>query len=250
VARDLSRAWCGVKSTFWCNLGSLSPGGIAARKARWPRLQKRRGSESVRRYSDVQSERYLKESASSSEPETPLERGEDEEYLRHKGGPALRAVANRLGKERFEQVLHGFIGKEPREATGGQLAEVLIQVAPQAKRALVAELLQSTSLFDFRVRPQDYRLGRLIVEIEVHHFRITEKGERVEAPFAGDVEVALWTEESTSHRLGAATIVSVPVSSGVKRVEIPTSRKPNFVELDPHRQFFDRSRADNSSVMK
>jgi ABC-2 type transport system permease protein len=185
----------------------------------------------------------------------PLWLAEEQPYIHYnKGALAMYALRDRLGEDRLNAALRGFLDawrfRGPPYPTSRDLLDHLYAAAPDSLHPLVEDLFEHVTLYDLtagEARASRLAGGAYAVEIDVGAWKLRADGYGVEeaVPMDEPVELAVYGAGDRvlyrgRHRLrdGWQTV----------RVEVPGV--PRRAVVDPDHLLIDRDLRDNSVAVR
>ncbi|MEM6999219.1 MAG: M1 family aminopeptidase [Pseudomonadota bacterium] len=221
------------------------------------------GDDHMRRFLKYELDAYLRARGSERVEEVALERVENQGYLHYnKGSVVTYLLQDRLGEARVNAMLaellerHRF--KSQPYASATELVDGFTQLARNAsERALVRDLLQRITIYDFRTEQAVVReIGadtfETTITIRAAKHYAAGNGAMTEAALEDAVEVGLFIQQPDTRAVAADDILLIkryPLVSGAQQIKVVTSRRPNWVGVDPYHKYIDRNTDDNTLAL-
>jgi ABC-type transport system involved in multi-copper enzyme maturation permease subunit len=218
-------------------------------------LEKTSGRAGVRRSLTYELDRYLAGRTDDRQPEVPLARVTNQDYLFYgKGAIVMRALDDLLGRPTLNRALRAFVAEQAgpgHSPTFDDLMRHVLTVAPAVDHALINEWMRDVVLYDLQVTSATSRRqpdGRFEVTMNIgaHKNRVNPNGSETALPMAEEIAIGIFTsdpddagDDATLH-LGRQLL-----HDGANTITLIADRQPAFAAIDPYLTRLDRNRGDN-----
>ena len=214
-------------------------------------LKKAYGEAALARFLKVDMDRYLQGRGSEREDENPLVAVQNQQYIHYsKGAIAFCALADRIGEEKLNATLAGFVKKtafqEPPYTTSLELMEMLRAATPTADQTFLSDHFEKITLYDLRIieakKEQSGGKWRVTVAYKALKKYADGKGNETDAGPVKGFDFGLWKEKE---RLKSRIVTSEP-----GRIVLESeSAEPDKVEIDTKHLYIDRTLDDNTKKL-
>lgn len=211
-------------------------------------IERLHGSEAVRRFLEIELDRYLSGRADAAEAEVPLVRTTDQAYLYYsKGAIALWSIRGLIGEQAVNDAIVAVMRME--HPTAIALTHELSARARPADRQTIGEWMRAIVLYDLRVDEAAVipgTEGKYEVSLTVSAEKLVadDQGNTSTRPFGEDVDVEFVFED------GAVDGRRARLRSGRQQLHVILASPPAFVSLDPAVTKLDRNPRDNVKALK
>ena len=167
-------------------------------------------------------------------------------------------LQDRLGEDRVNamlaQLLDKYRFKSQPYASSIDLVNGFKSLArSDAERQLVVDLLEKITVYDMKVDTATVRKlagGKFETTLTVmaDKYYADGEGKETKASLSDNIEVGLFTAKPGIGAFGKKDVISMqhkPVKSGKQMIRIISTRKPEFVGVDPYNKYIDRNSDDN-----
>jgi ABC-type transport system involved in multi-copper enzyme maturation permease subunit len=218
-------------------------------------LEKTSGRAGVRRSLTYELDRYLAGRTDDKQPEVPLARVTNQDYLFYgKGAIVMRALDDLLGRPLLNRALRAFVAEQAgpgHSPAFDDLMRHLLAAVPPTDHALINEWMGDVVLYDLQVTSATSRRlfnGRFEVTMNVgaHKSRVNSNGRETALPMAEEIAIGIFTsdpddagDDATLH-LGRHLL-----HDGANTITLTVDRQPAFAGIDPYLTRLDGNRADN-----
>jgi ABC-type transport system involved in multi-copper enzyme maturation permease subunit len=213
-------------------------------------LKKRFGAENMRRFLRYEMDQYLRGRAMEQKREVPLERVEDQFYIRYnKGAVVMYALEDYIGEDAMNVALRAFLNayefKGPPYPNALALVDELRKVTPPEMQYVIHDLFETITLYDNRAlsaaaRKLDGGKYEITVKVSAKKMQAGEQGEETEVPMDDLVDIGGLDEKNA-----ALGVQRQRVKGGESEVKIVMDRLPAKVGIDPLNKLIDRHPEDN-----
>jgi hypothetical protein len=217
-------------------------------------VEKTYGPEMARRVYAFQLERYLLGRATFGR-EVPVLEVEDQPYIAYRrGAVALYTLRERIGEEAVNTALRRYFerfhGAGPPYPTSLDLYAELRAVTPDSLRSLLADLLETVTLWDVRteraaVERTDAGEYRVTLDVVARKVRADGAGNETEVPMDDLVEIGVFAPGEADGPGEPLYLERHNIRSGEQAIRITLPREPYRAGIDPHHELIDRVGADN-----
>ena len=214
-------------------------------------LKKAYGEEALARFLKVNMDRYLRGRGSERKEENPLVSMQHQQYIHYsKGAIVFCALADRIGEEKLNAALAGFVKKtafqEPPYTNSLELMEVLKATVPARDQSYLSDLFEKITLYDLRIteakKEQHGGKWRITVNYTAVKKYADGKGTETDAGPVKGFDFGLWEGKE---RLQSRIVTNEP-----GRVVLETDKaKPDKVEMDTKHLYIDRNSDDNTKKL-
>ncbi|MEA2239849.1 MAG: type transport system permease protein [Thermoanaerobaculia bacterium] len=218
-------------------------------------LEKTSGRAAVRRSLSYELDRYLAGRTDDKQPEVPLARVTNQDYLFYgKGAIVMRALDDLIGRPALTRALRSFVAEQAgpgHSATFDDLMRNVLSVAPAADQPLINEWMRDVVLYDLQVTSATSRRlpdGRFEVTMTIaaHKSRVNPNGLETALPLAESIAIGVF--ESDPDNAGDDATLHLGhhlLHEGANSITVLVSRQPAFAAIDPYLTRLDRNRSDN-----
>ena len=217
------------------------------------------GEDKIRRFLKYELDNYLRSRGAERIEELPLDRVEDQGYIHYrKGAVVMYLLQDRLGEDRVNTMLRGFIAahrfkSQPYPRSLDLVNGFLGLARSPSERELVLDLLDRITLYDLKAKSATVRklpdgLFETTLNVEAAKFYADGSGKEKAAPLADTIDVGLFDQKPELGAFSAKDVVLMerrPVKTGTQAIRIVTRRKPAFAGIDPYNKYIDRNSDDN-----
>ncbi|HKR66376.1 MAG TPA: M1 family aminopeptidase [Thermoanaerobaculia bacterium] len=234
VAHEVAHQWFGYRF-----IGANAPGGLVVTES-LPKLgelltvERLHDREHVRRFLDIERERYLSGRTREEHGEVPLVRVEQQPYLYYsKGGVVLWAIRDLIGADAMNAAIRNAM--QTSRPSGTDLAREL----RKSGGALVDQWMSDIVLYDLRL---DSAVGRarndgkwdVTLRVNAGKLRADSRGNETRIPFAESIEISV---DDASQKFA--------LHDGVNELTMIVERPPVFATIDPWVTRLDRNPSDD-----
>ena len=213
-------------------------------------LKKRFGEKNMRRFLRYEMDAYLRGRTMEQKREVPLERVEDQAYIRYsKGSVVMYALQDYIGEENvniaLRRFLHDYAFRGPPYPNALALIDELRKVTPPEMQYVIYDLFEAITLYDNRARAAVARKlpeggYEVTIKVSAKKTQAGEQGDEKEVAMDDLVDVGALDEK------GAALMVERRrIKSGDSEVKIVVDRLPAKAGIDPIDKLVDRHPDDN-----
>lgn len=217
------------------------------------------GEDKIRRFLKYELDRYLAARGSEAIEELPLNRVENQGYIHYrKGSLAMYLLQDRLGEDRVNNMLAGLLDqyrfKSQPYANAIDLVDGYKSLARNdGERQLVEDLLEKITIYDLKVDEASVKkLGanrfETTLKTRSSKYYADGQGKETEASLKDEIEIGLFTARPGVGAFGKEDVISLerkPIKSGTQEIKIISSKRPDFVGIDPYNKYIDRNSDDN-----
>ncbi len=217
------------------------------------------GEDKIRRFLKYELDRYLSARGSEAIEELPLNRVENQGYIHYrKGAVVMYLLQDRLGEDRVNAMLAELLDryrfKSQPYANSYDLVDGFKSLARnKAERELVSDLLEKITIYDMKVDEANVRKltngsYETTLSVSAEKFYADGQGKETKAKLSDEIEVGLFTARPGLGAFGKEDVISMerkPIQSGEQVIKILSSKKPEFVGIDPYNKYIDRNGDDN-----
>jgi ABC-2 type transport system permease protein len=218
-------------------------------------LEKTSGRAGVRRSLTYELDRYLAGRTDDREPEVPLARVTNQDYLFYgKGAIVMTALDDLLGRPTLNRALRAFVAEQAgpgHSPTFDDLMRHLLAAAPPTDHALINEWMRDVVLYDLQVTSATSRRlsnGRFEVTMSVgaHKSRVNPNGRETALPMAEEIAIGIFTSDPDDAGNDATLHLGRHLlHDGVNTITLVVDRQPAFAAIDPYLTRLDTNRVDN-----
>ncbi|NOU58447.1 ABC transporter permease/M1 family aminopeptidase [Marinifilum caeruleilacunae] len=184
--------------------------------------------------------KYLSSRKDESRAERPLARVAPYQQSTYyqKGALAMNALGNYLGKEKFMNVLSGFLKEHafkgaPYPTTTDLIDRIKLET-PDSLQYFVEDVLEKNTMYSTSVDSVSYTRNKdftytvdAVIDIKKHY--IDGKGKETEAPCNDYIELAAFNSKKKE-----LYNEKLQLKSGKNKIQFTVARKPNTFVLDPN----------------
>jgi ABC-type Na+ efflux pump permease subunit len=261
TAHELAHQWWGHQVMEARMQGAALLGESLSQYSALMVLRKVRGEANIRRFLQLQLDRYLSERRAQVLEEQPLVSVENsQDHIAYgKGALALYLLQERIGEEAVNRALRRFVSRyrftvAPYPRSLDLIAFLRAEAENPEDQALITDLFERITLYDLAVQqPKAVKRADgkwdVTVPVEARKFYADGKGEEREAPLRDRIEIGLFTAEPGSGAFDETNVIRIErhrVRSGRNVFRFVTDRKPTHAGVDPYNLYIDRQSADNA----
>lgn len=220
-------------------------------------MEEEYGADKMRRFLRYELDRYLQSRGSEQIEELPLMLSENQPYIHYrKGSLVMYALQDLIGEDKVNLALRNFLARYAFGDGPFPTAENLVQefraVAGEEHQALITDLFQKITLYDFGV--EDVAVTEVEDGYEVSFstraakFYADGEGREQEVPMQAWVDIAVFpesTEELEEYQLPKPLFIEKREVTGADEIVIRVDEKPHRVGIDPYNKLIDRNPEDN-----
>lgn len=217
------------------------------------------GEDEIRRFLKYELDRYLAARGSEIIEELPLNRVENQGYIHYrKGSLAMYLLQDRLGEDRVNTMLAALLDKyrfkSQPYANSYDLVDGFKSLARNdGERQLVEDLLEKITIYDLKVEEASVKkLGanrfETTLKTRSSKYYADGQGKEIEASLKDEIEIGLFSARPGVGAFGKDDVISLerkPIKSGAQVIKIISSKRPDFVGIDPYNKYIDRNSDDN-----
>ena len=220
------------------------------------------GPDMIRRFLKYELDRYLRARGGDILPEQPLERVEDQPYIRYrKGSLVMYRLQDEIGEDAVNRALRRLLAqyafKGPPYPTALDLVADLRAEAPPDKQALITDLFEKITLYDLKTTRAVSRRrpdGRFDVTLTISARKVYADGlgKETAAPMNETLDIGMFTAEPGKTGFSTTKVIDVerrPIRSGVQTITLIADRAPHFAGVDPYNKLIDRDADDNVTAV-
>ncbi len=260
IAHEIAHQWWGHQVVGARMQGGAMLGETLSQYSALMVLKKLRGESNIRRFLQLQLDRYLSERRTQVLEEEPLVSvGASQNHIAYGKGPLVfYLLQERMGEEAVNRALRRFVDRyrftiAPYPRSLDLVAMLREEARTPEDQLLIADLFERITLYDFKSgQPSAVRLadGRwdVSVPVEARKFYADGKGNETEAPLDDVLAIGLFTAEPWGTAFGGKDVMRLErktVQSGKQVFRFVTDRKPTHAGIDPYISYIDRNAADN-----
>lgn len=223
-------------------------------------LKKLRGEAKIRRFLQIQLDRYLSERRTQVLYEEPLVSVENsQDHIAYgKGALALYLLQERMGEEAVNRALRRFVDRyrftvAPYPRSVDLIAFLREEARTAEDQALITDLFERITVYDLRVdRPTARRRpdGRWDVTVPVYAGKAYADGRGTErrSRLGERIEVGVFATDPGNAAFDGGDVIAIerrPLRSGQQSVRFVTARRPAYAGVDPYDFYVDRNSNDN-----
>ncbi|GLX83781.1 membrane protein [Thalassotalea loyana] len=220
-------------------------------------LEKKYGSEKLRKFLKYELDRYLRGRSREDIEEMPFMRSEGQQYIHYnKGSVVMMSIRDRLGEERLNNALSAFLKEFKFQSTPYpttlDLMAYINQGATEREQAFVSGLFEHITLYDLKtkdVQVTELDDGKFEVNITIDAGLLRADGQGMETPedFVDMIDIGLFSEdpEDLSAENTVQYLEKHELKTGENIITLVVDQKPKFVGVDPFVKLIDRDSADN-----
>jgi hypothetical protein len=258
TAHEVAHQWWGHQIVTNNSQGDLLLSETLAQYSALLVMEKKYGRDLVRQFLKAELDLYLRGRGSDERGELPLIRVEDQSHVYYrKGAVVMYALRDYLGEQVVNSALRRLIDSYAYSTnpypTSRNLIEILKAEAGPRYDALIVDLFEQITLYDFRVRAagaEELPDGRFRTTIDVSaaKYYADATGAEVDARLDIPVDVGLFFRSPADSRFTADDVVWLDrqeMVDGDSTVEVIVDRMPAFAGIDPYNKLIDRNSDDN-----
>lgn len=221
-------------------------------------MKKLYGPDSIRRFLKYELDDYLRSRKGEALEELPIARVENQPYIHYnKGALAMYLLQQRLGEARVNQALRSFLQRwkfkgAPYHRSVDLIGEFRKVAATPVEQSLITDLFERITVYDLKVTAADTRRNGkewvTTLTVNAAKFYADGQGNEKAAPLKDEIEVGLFTSRPGEGVFSKADVIAIerrPISTGVQRIRIRSTRKPAIAGVDPYNFYVDRNSDDN-----
>ncbi|MDT9598835.1 ABC transporter permease/M1 family aminopeptidase [Sphingosinicella rhizophila] len=221
-------------------------------------MEKRYGEAMIRRFLKRGMEGYLGARGKENVAEPPLERVQEQAYVRYqKGGNVMYLLKDRMGEAAVNRALQSLLVKfafkgAPYPSSSDLVAALRAEAKPEHQQ-LITDLFQHITLYDLKTN--DAQATRradgkwdVTFTVEAHKRYADGKGIETEAPLDEIIDVGIFTADPAANDFRRENVMMLKpqrLRTGKQRLTAVVDRKPSFVGIDPYIKYIDRNAQDN-----
>lgn len=213
-------------------------------------LKHKYGVEGMRRFLKYELDGYLRGRGMERKKELPLERVEDQGYIRYqKGGMAMYALQDMVGEDTVNSALKSFRDQvayqEPPYAISTQFVDALRKVVPADHAYLVHDLFEAITLYENRAVSATYRpLGKgqyeVTLQVKAKKVQADATGNETEVPLNDWIDIGLLDDAGR-----VAYRVKKRITAPETTFKLDVNWVPAKAGIDPLNELIDRDADDN-----
>ena len=223
-------------------------------------LQKKYGSNQIRRFLRYDLDRYLRGRGTEKEAENPLVKVQNQQYIHYpKGALVFYALADRIGEEQLNATLSRFARdkgfQEPPYTTSTELMSYLRAAAPQDQQDFLTDLFEKITVYDLRAteaKSEKLPNGKWRVTVTVTAAKGYSDGSGKETPAKVDetFDIGVFAKLATPSRekdaLGKPLVMQRErLTEGKNTFTFEVTEEPEKAGIDPYNKMIDRIPSDN-----
>jgi ABC-2 type transport system permease protein len=259
TAHELAHQWWAHQIIGANMQGATSLSETLAQYSALMAMEKLYGQDSIRRFLKYELDQYLLTRRSDPLGESTLDRVESGQTYIHyqKGGLVLYLLRNELGEDKVNAALRSLLDQyrfkgAPYPRSLDLVAALRAQARPDQQN-LITDLMDKITLYDLRIENSKATKradGRYDVTVSVQAKKLyaTDKGKETEAPLNETFDIGLFAREPGLAAFNAKDVILLerrPLHSGLQSFTFVTTRRPDFVGVDPYNKWIDRDSEDN-----
>ena len=220
-------------------------------------MEEEYGKDKMRRFLRYELDNYLSSRGSELIEELPLVLSENQQYIHYrKGSLVMYALQDLIGRDKVNLALRNFLAKfafgDGPFPTARNLVAEFRAVAPEEHLAMIDDMFEKITLFDFSV--DDVAVTEVDGHWEVRFstkaskFYADGEGREEETEMAGWVDVAVFAEdpeELQDYQLPKPLFFEKRQITGDGEVAVTVNEKPGRVGIDPYNKLIDRNPENN-----
>lgn len=220
-------------------------------------LEKKYGSEKLRKFLKYELDRYLRGRNVEDIEEMPFMRSEGQQYIHYnKGSVVMMAIRDRLGEKKLNKALAEFLAEYKFKSTPYPTTENLLAYISQdtsdLEREFVRGLFEEITLYDLKtkdVEVSELDSGKFEVKITIDAglLRADGQGRETAEDFVDMIDIGLFSDDPED--LSAENIVQYlekhEIKTGENIITLTVDEQPKYVGVDPFVKLIDRDSADN-----
>lgn len=258
TAHEVAHQWWGHQIVTNNSQGDLLLSETLAQYSALLVMEKKYGKDLVRQFLKAELDLYLRGRGGDERGELPLIRVENQSYIYYrKGAVVMYALRDYLGEDTVNSALRKLVDayayRTTPYPTSRNLIEILKAEAGPEYAALIADLFERITLYDFRVRTagaEELPDGRFRTTIDVSaaKYYADASGREASARLDIPVDVGLFFRSPADTRFTADDVVWLgkrQILDGDSTVELIVDRMPAFAGIDPYNKLIDRNSDDN-----
>lgn len=216
-------------------------------------LRRLRGDAQVTRLMEFDLQRYLLGRAQEKDPERPLSRVTDQDWLYYgKGAVVMNALRDLLREDALDRALRRFVAEHayPRPApTVDDLIAAIESAARPTDRPLIEQWTREVVMYDLAVdsaSAQRLPDGRYRVTARLHAAKTIRRA-AADAPLPMDelLDVAVLADGESSSSPRPLYAAKHRIRAGVTEASVIVPRRPASIIIDPYVHRVEAERADN-----
>lgn len=222
-------------------------------------MEKKYGKEKIRKFLKYELDRYLRGRSVEFLEEMPLYRSESQSYIHYrKGSVVMMSLKDRLGEQRLNNALKGFLEDFKYQSTPYpttlDLMAYIKQDANEQEQTFVSNLFEHISLYDLKTTDVQVVAVEgeedtydVTMTIEAALKRADGQGKETEIDFADEIDIGLFSEdpEDLSAQDFVLYLAKHQIKTGSNEITLRVKGKPKFAGVDPFVRLVDRDSADN-----
>jgi ABC-2 type transport system permease protein len=213
-------------------------------------MKKRFGPNNMRRFLKYEMDQYLQGRALEQKREVPLERVEDQPYIRYnKGAVVMYSLQDYIGEDNVNRALRAFLDawkfKGPPYPNALALIDEIRKVTPSDMQYLIHDLFETITLYDNRAlsaKAEKLPDGkyRITIRVSAKKTQAGENGAQTEVPMDDLVDVGTLDDKGV-----ALHVERQRVKSGESEMAIVVDQLPAKAGIDPIDKLVDPHPDDN-----
>jgi ABC-2 type transport system permease protein len=222
-------------------------------------MEKKYGSDKIRKFLKYELDRYLRGRSVEQIEEMPLYRSENQQYIHYrKGSVVMMSLKDRLGEQRLNKALAGFLEHFKYQSkpfpTTLDLISYIKQEANKQEQAFIDNLFTHISLYDLKVTDAQIKTldkskdsYQVVLTIEAALKHADGQGKETDVIFNDAIDIGLFSDdpENLSAQDFVLYLKKHPIKTGTNTITIKVNGKPKFAGVDPFIKLIDRDSADN-----
>lgn len=220
-------------------------------------LEKKYGSDKLRKFLKYELDRYLRGRNREEIEELPFMRSENQQYIHYnKGSVVMMAIKDRIGEAQLNKALSAFLKeykfKSTPYPTTRDLMNFIQQEANEQEQAFVSNLFEHITLYDLKttdvvVKELENSKFEVKITVDAALLRANGEGRETEEDFVDMVDIGLFSADPED--LTAEDIVQYfakhEIKTGENTITLIVDERPSYVGVDPFVKLIDRDSADN-----
>ncbi|MCR9259455.1 MAG: ABC transporter permease subunit [Pseudomonadaceae bacterium] len=225
-------------------------------------MEQEYGEDKMRRFLRYELDSYLNARGGELIEELPLVRVENQPYIHYrKGSLVMYALQDVIGEDQVNLALRRFIEKYAYVngpfPTAADLVAEFRRVAGPEHQALITDLFEKITLYDFSVADADVEKiddeWQISFSVDASKFYADGAGEETDAPLNLTVDVAVFPKPQDTledYQLPAPLVFErQTLVSGENQLVLRVNELPHRVGVDPYNKLIDRNPENNLRLL-
>lgn len=222
-------------------------------------MQRKYGETKLRKFLDLELDRYLMGRANETIEEMPMMRSEGQAYIHYnKGSVVMMALKDKLGEERLNRALRKLVKKfkftTERYATTLDLMASLKEEANEDEKRFIDKQFSQITLYDLRATSietagLDNDKVEITFTVDANQYVADGQGEETEQPLDEWVDIVLFSQDPNDFSVENEVIYQQKhrLVSGENVLELIVDKLPAYAGVDPFVRLIDRD-SDNNII--